>query len=409
MIYDRILVRYGELSIKGKNRKYFINALHRVIRQKLKGYEDLKIQATRDRCYIMLNGTDPALVTAELNKVFGIQSYSLAARCDTDIEAIKKLALDIIEQQPKVPTTFKVETKRSYKNFEMLSHDVTRADGAHLLINTDHLKVDVHNPELRVYVEVRAEGSYIMAEHIKGLGGFPVGIGGKGLLMISGGIDSPVAGYLMQKRGVEIEAIHFASPPYTSVRSKQKVLDLMEKNAQYAPRDKVLVHIVPFTDLQRAIYENIPNSYTMTIMRRMMYRVAEGIAKKRDILILGNGESLGQVASQTLASMYAINEVTSMPIIRPVATLDKLEIIDIAKKIDTYEISIRPYEDCCTVFVPENPATNPSLEKCLKYEQNFEFEELVQKCIDETEIMTIRAGEIIDLEDNSACALNDLF
>ncbi len=409
MIYDRILVRYGELSIKGKNRKYFINALHRVIRQKLKDYEDLKIQATRDRCYIMLNGTDPALVTAELNKVFGIQSYSLAARCDTDIEAIKKLALDIIEQQPKVPTTFKVETKRSYKNFEMLSHDVTRAVGAHLLINTDHLKVDVHNPELRVYVEVRAEGSYIMAEHIKGLGGFPVGIGGKGLLMISGGIDSPVAGYLMQKRGVEIEAIHFASPPYTSVRSKQKVLDLMEKNAQYAPRDKVLVHIVPFTDLQRAIYENIPNSYTMTIMRRMMYRVAEGIAKKRDILILGNGESLGQVASQTLASMYAINEVTSMPIIRPVATLDKLEIIDIAKKIDTYEISIRPYEDCCTVFVPENPATNPSLEKCLKYEQNFAFEELVQKCIDETEIMTIRAGEIIDLEDNSACALNDLF
>ena len=409
MIYDRILVRYGELSIKGKNRKFFINALHRVIRQKLKGLDDVKVQATRDRCYIMLNGTDPEQVMERLNKVFGIQSYSLAARCDTDIEAIKALALKLIQSQPQEPTTFKVETKRSFKQFEMLSHDVTRAVGAHLLVNTDHLKVDVHHPQLRVYVEVRKDGSYIMADHIKGLGGFPVGIGGKGLLMISGGIDSPVAGYLMQKRGVEIEAIHFASPPYTSVRSKQKVLDLMEKNAQYAPADKVLVHVVPFTDLQKAIYENIPNSYTMTVMRRMMYRIAEGVARKRNILILGNGESLGQVASQTLASMYAINQVTNMPIIRPVATLDKLEIIDIAKKIDTYDISIRPYEDCCTVFVPENPATNPSLENCLKYEQKFDFEPLVQKCIDETEIITVRAGEMIELEDNAACALTDLF
>ena len=409
MIYDRILVRYGELSVKGKNRKYFINALHRNIRHKLKAFENLQIQATRDRCYILLNGTNPEPVIEQLNKVFGIQSYSLAARCDTEIEAIKDLALKLIQAQPQTPTTFKVETKRAHKQFEMLSHDVTRAVGAHLLVNTDHLTVDVHNPQLRVYVEVRREGSYIMADHIKGLGGFPVGIAGKGLLMISGGIDSPVAGYLIQKRGVEIEAIHFASPPYTSVRSKQKVLDLMEKNAHYAPHGKVKVHVVPFTTLQKAIYENIPNSYAMTVMRRMMYRIAEGVAKKRDILILGNGESLGQVASQTLASMYAINEVTSMPIIRPVATLDKLEIIDIAKRIDTYEISIRPYEDCCTVFVPENPATSPSLEKCLKYERNFDFEALVQQCIDDTEVITVKAGELIALEDTSACAINDLF
>ena len=213
----------------------------------------------------------------------------------------------------------------------------------------------------------------------------------------------------MQKRGVEIEAIHFASPPYTSTRSKQKVLDLMEKNAHYAPEGHISVHIVPFTQLQTAIYENIPSSYTMTVMRRMMYRIAEGIAKKREILVLANGESLGQVASQTLASMYAINAVTNMPIIRPVATLDKNEIIEIAKKIDTYEISIRPYEDCCTVFVPEHPATNPSLEKCLEFEQNFDFESLVQQCIDQTEIITVRAGEMIELEENSVCALNELF
>lgn len=269
--------------------------------------------------------------------------------------------------------------------------------------------MDVHNPDMTVFVEVRREGTFIMADHIKGLGGFPVGISGKGLLMISGGIDSPVAGYLMQKRGVEIEAIHFASPPYTSVRSKQKVLDLMEKNAHYAPVDSIDVHVVPFTELQTAIYENIPSSYTMTVMRRMMYRIAEGIAKKREILVLANGESLGQVASQTLASMYAINAVTNMPIIRPVATLDKNEIIEIAKQIDTYDISIRPYEDCCTVFVPEHPATNPSLEKCIEFEQNFDFESLVQKCIDNTEIITVRAGEIIELEDNTACPLNDLF
>lgn len=409
MIYDRILVRYGELSIKGRNRKYFKNALHKIIRRKLRPLENITYEVTRDRFYIILNGTAPELVTEQLDKVFGLQSYSLAARCENEIDVIKALALDIINEQPKVPKTFKVETKRAHKQFPMQSGEISRGVGAHLLINTDHLSVDVHNPDMMVYVEVRREGTFIMAEHIKGLGGFPVGISGKGLLMISGGIDSPVAGYLMQKRGVEIEAIHFASPPYTSVRSKQKVLDLMEKNAHYAPTDSVKVHIVPFTELQTAIYENIPNSYTMTVMRRMMYRIAEGVAKKRDILVLANGESLGQVASQTLASMYAINAVTNMPIIRPVATLDKNEIIDIAKKIDTYEISIRPYEDCCTVFVPEFPATNPSLEKCIEFEQKFDFEPLIQKCIDDTEIITVRAGEIIELEDNAACAINDLF
>ncbi|MCL1949765.1 MAG: tRNA 4-thiouridine(8) synthase ThiI [Turicibacter sp.] len=410
MIYDRILVRYGELSIKGKNRKFFKDRLHRTIRHKMKEISGITYEITRDRFYILLNGTDPAPVIQKLNQVFGIQSYSLAAKTENDIEKIKDLALEMVLSQTGGLTTFKVETKRSQKQFPLQSGDISRAVGAHLLINTEHLKVDVHNPQLTVYVEVRQEGSYVMAEHIKGLGGFPVGIGGKGLLMISGGIDSPVAGYLLQKRGVEIEAIHFASPPYTSIRSKQKVLDLMEKNAHYAPEGKVKVHIVPFTKLQTSLYDHIPASYTMTIMRRMMYRIAEGIAKKRGALILGNGESLGQVASQTLASMYAINEVTSMPIIRPVATMDKNEIIDVAKSIDTYNISIRPYEDCCTIFVPENPATNPSLEKCLEYEAKFDFEGLVQACIDECETLVIRAGEIIELErSEGACDVSDLF
>lgn len=410
MIYDRILVRYGELSIKGKNRKVFKNQLHRIIRHKMRDIEGITFEITRDRFYILLNGVEPKPVLEKLNQVFGIQSYSLAAKVENDIEKIKDLALEMILDLAKEPTTFKVETKRSQKQFPLQSGEVSRVVGGHLLINTEHLKVDVHNPQITVYVEVRQEGSYVMAEHIKGLGGFPVGIGGKGLLMISGGIDSPVAGYLLQKRGVQIEAIHFASPPYTSVRSKQKVLDLMEKNAQYAPKGEVKVHVVPFTKLQTAIHDHIPASYTMTIMRRMMYRIAEGVAKKRGALILGNGESLGQVASQTLASMFAINEVTSMPIIRPVATLDKNEIIEIAKDIDTYEISIRPYEDCCTIFVPDNPSTNPSLEKCVYYESKFDFGELVQACIDECEEITVRAGEIIDLElGNAACDVSDLF
>ena len=409
MVYDRILVRYGELSIKGKNRKYFKNSLHKIIRHKLRDLKDISYEVTRDRFYIILNETEPKLVTDQLDKVFGLQSYSLAARCENNIEEIKALALEIIKQQTTQPTTFKVESRRSHKQFPMISGEISRAVGAHLLINTDHLTVNVHQPQVTVFVEVRREGTFIMAEHVKGLGGFPVGIGGKGLLMISGGIDSPVAGYLMQKRGVEIEAVHFASPPYTSIRSKQKVLDLMEKNAHYAPEESAIVHIVPFTELQTAIYDHIPASYTMTVMRRMMYRIAEGIAKKREILILGNGESLGQVASQTLASMYAINAVTNMPIIRPVATLDKNEIIEIAKKIDTYDISIRPYEDCCTVFVPDHPATNPSLEKCIEFEGKFDFMPLVQKCIDETEIIIVRAGEIQDLEGNESCALTDLF
>ena len=409
MIYDRILVRYGELSIKGKNRKYFKNSLHKIIRHKLRALQDVTFEVTRDRFYIILNGTDSKLVTEQLDKVFGLQSYSLAARCDNELESIKTLALDMVMQQSGAPTTFKVETKRSDKQFPLISGEISRAVGAHLFINTEHLSVDVHKPQLTVFVEVRREGSFVMVEQIKGLGGFPVGVGGKGLLMISGGIDSPVAGYLMQKRGVAIEGIHFASPPYTSIRSKQKVLDLMEKNAHYAPEEEVKVHIVPFTELQTAIYDQIPASYTMTVMRRMMYRIAEGVAKKHSILVLGNGESLGQVASQTLASMYAINAVTNMPIIRPVATLDKNEIIDIAKKIDTYDISIRPYEDCCTVFVPDHPAINPSLEKCIEFEERFDFMPLVQKCIDETEMITIKAGEIIELEGDNSCAINDLF
>jgi len=402
---NRILVRYGELSIKGKNRKHFKNALHRAIRYKLKPFTDLTFEITRDRFYIILNGVDAAVVSEKLDEVFGLQSYNLSAKTENDIDAIKKLALAIISEQYQMPTTFKVETKRADKSFFMESGEISRAVGGYLLANAPQLKVNVHQPDMVLNIEVRREGAFVMAGATKGLGGFPVGSSGKGLLMISGGIDSPVAGYLMQKRGVEIEAIHFASPPYTSERSLQKVVDLLKKIAVYSADGKVRLHIVPFTKLQEEIHKEMPDSYEMTIMRRMMYRIAEGVAKKREIMVLANGESLGQVASQTLASMNAINAVTAMPIIRPVATYDKLEIIDIAQKIGTYETSILPFEDCCTIFVPKSPATNPTQELCEKYEGRVDFSQLIEDCIEgvETRIISVE-----DVEDAVSAEIDDL-
>jgi len=399
VVYDRILVRYGELSIKGKNRKIFKNALHRAIRFKLKPFAALTFEITRDRFYIILNGVDANVVSEKLNEVFGLQSYSLAAKTENDIDAIKKLALEVITEQYPGPTTFKVETKRADKSFFMQSGDISRSVGGHLLANTHNLIVNVHQPDMILNIEVRREGSFVMAGRVKGLGGFPVGSSGKGLLMISGGIDSPVAGYLLQKRGVEIEAIHFASPPYTSERSLQKVVDLLKKVAVYAATGEIKLHIVPFTKLQEAIHQHMPDHYEMTIMRRMMYRIAEGVAKNHDIMVLANGESLGQVASQTLASMNAINAVTAMPIIRPVATYDKLEIIDVAQKIDTYETSILPFEDCCTIFVPKSPATHPTQALCEQYEAMVDFTDLIADCIKQVETRII---SIVEMEETLA-------
>ena len=408
MIYDRILVRYGELSVKGKNRKVFQEALHRAIRFKMKCFGDLKFELTRDRFYIILNGTDSAAVAAKLDEVFGLQSYSLAAKTTNDIDEIKKLALAVIKEQYPGPTKFKVETKRSDKNFFMQSGEISRAVGGFLLARTDNLTVDVHNPDMILNIEVRQEGTYVMAGATRGLGGFPVGSSGKGLLMISGGIDSPVAGYLLQKRGVSLEAIHFASPPYTSPQSLKKVEDLLRKVAVYSANGQIKLHIVPFTQLQEEIHQKINDSYEMTVMRRMMYRIAEGVANKRDIKVLANGESLGQVASQTLASMNAINAVTAMPIIRPVATYDKLEIIDIAKKIDTYETSILPFEDCCTIFVPKSPATNPSKDLCEEYEARFDYTAFLTDCIQNVETKIISVDDM-GKSDDTTLAIDELF
>ena len=385
IVYNHVLVRFGELSTKGKNRNEFIRRLSDNIRQCCFDMPNLRYERTHDRLYIHLNGTDPIPLMERLKDVFGISSYSLAVKVESEIEEIKETAYRMAMESEE--DTFKVETRRNDKQFPMISDEINRAVATVILKNSDK-KVDVHQPKLRIQIEVRKECTYIMCWTVKGAQGYPVGVGGKALLLLSGGIDSPVAGYLTMKRGVEIEAIHFASPPYTSNAAKQKVLDLASKISGY--QGKIKVHVIPFTETQLAIYENCDESYAITIMRRMMVRLAERIASANKCLALVTGESVGQVASQTLESMQTINDVTKMPILRPVVTYDKIEIIETAKKIGTYETSILPFEDCCTIFDPKNPVTRPKIERAVKLEEKFDFESLLDECIKNEEIVIVK-------------------
>lgn len=384
---SHILVRFGELTTKGKNRKTFIRKLCGNTKEILHSFHHLKYELSFDRLYIHLNGENPKAVCDQLKTVFGIHSFSLCYKVDTDLEKIKAVCLQIIENNP--GHTFKIDTKRNDKDFPMLSHDINTAIAGYIFHHTSkELKVDVHHPEILVKVELRKEYTYVMDNVMKGAGGYPVGIGGKALLMLSGGIDSPVAGYLTMKRGVDIECIHYASPPYTNQQAREKVLDLVDVLRHYT-HGKIVVHIVPFTELQLAVYEHCQESYAMTIMRRMMYRIAEGVAQKHQCLAIVNGESIGQVASQTLESMSVINSVIQMPVLRPVACMDKLEIIDVAQRIGTYDISIRPHEDCCTIFTPKQPATKPKSYKAEALEASWDYQSMVQECIDHVETIVI--------------------
>ncbi|MEG0470165.1 MAG: tRNA uracil 4-sulfurtransferase ThiI [Longicatena sp.] len=384
IVYDHILVRFGELSTKGKNKKDFIKRLLTNMKNALREFEALTYERTHDRMYIMLNGEDPKKVSEPLAKVFGISSFSFAIQVPSDIEEIKKTALMVAKETS--GDTFKIESRRSYKLFPMISDEINRELAGEILRNTEW-KVNVKTPDLRIQVELHEDHTYIMTNKIPGAGGYPVGVGGKALVMLSGGIDSPVASYLMMKRGISIECIHYASPPYTSKAAQDKVLDLARAIAPY--QGHIRVHVVPFTELQLAIYKHCDESYAITIMRRMMYRIAQRICEKQNCLAIVNGESIGQVASQTLESMQTINEVTQMPVIRPVACLDKLEIIDLAKKINTYETSILPFEDCCTIFTPKNPVTKPTLHRAQRLESRFDFETLLSECIEKTESINI--------------------
>ena len=377
-----ILIKYGELTTKKGNRNQFINKLNENIKKVI----DAKIIKKRDRMYILTDNI--ALVTKKLQKVFGLQGIVIAYQVNTNSDDIKNAVLEVLKDIKF--KTFKVETKRANKNFEIKSMDFNNIIGSLVLKNFD-CKVDVHNPDIVVHIEIREE-TYIYLNEIKGSGGYPVGIQGKGILMLSGGIDSPVAGYLALKRGIDIDCLYFDSPPHTSLEAKNKVIKLASILNEYSGNIRLLV--VPFTKLQEEIYKKVPSEYNITILRRMMYRIATSIDKKYKVVI--NGESIGQVASQTLTSINVINSVTNFPIIRPVACLDKLEIIEIAKKIGTYETSILPFEDCCTIFVPKHPVINPKIEKCLEYEQ-FNYQELIDECINNIEIITEFNNDYNDL------------
>lgn len=382
-----VLIKYGELTTKKGNRKFFINTLYQNLKKKLNNF-DVKISRDISRMYIEFSEQELELVLEKLNQVFGVHSYQIAYKIETDIEKIKELAVEVMNEKS---GTFKVETRRANKNFPIQSIEFSRQVGGLVLKNNSHLTVDVHNPDTTLTIEILERFTYLYTDIYHGLGGYPVGVQSKGILMLSGGIDSPVAGWMALKRGVKIDAVYFEAIPHTSLEARYKVIELSRKLCKYC--DSIKLHIVPFTNIQEAIYKECNPEYCITIMRRMMYRIMEKLAKKNKGLVIINGESIGQVASQTLTSMSVINSVTNMPVIRPVACLDKLEIIDIAKKIDTYDISILPYEDCCTVFVPKHPVINPSLQECLLNEKKFDFEKMIDETVNQVETVVIKEVE----------------
>lgn len=389
--YDHIMVRFGELSTKGKNKIDFIRILYRNIQRALKDIPNIETFMRHDHIYVTLNGEDYHPIVERLQDVSGIQGLSLVHKAkDRDIENIKNISLELIKQEE--GKTFKVKVKRVDKKYPMVSDEITRSVAGHILINLgDKLSVDVHNPDILLSIEVKEEAVYIFSHTFKGAGGYPLGVGGKAMHMLSGGIDSPVAAYLLMKRGVMIECIHFASPPYTQAGVIYKLEDLLKVLNRYQGR--IRLHIVPFTKIQEAIYDHTDESYCITMMRRMMFRLADRLAKMRHCPVISSGESVGQVASQTLQSMKVINEVTNMPIIRPCATMDKTDIISTAIKIGTYDISIRPFIDCCTIFTPKSPKTSPHLDDCLKYEEEFDYEPLLKEALSNIEVKIITDEE----------------
>ncbi|NNG66044.1 tRNA uracil 4-sulfurtransferase ThiI [Caldanaerobacter subterraneus] len=368
---DVLLIKYGELALKGENRSFFENTLVKNIKYALRDFDGVKVEKTHGRIYVECEKNVEEAIE-RLKKVFGIVGITRAKEADLDLEEIFKAAVDLMKSHQ--GKTFKVETKRPNKAFPYNSMEISRRVGAAVLKNVKNMKVDVHNPDVLLNVEIR-EKAFLYAGVIEGAGGLPLGTNGKATVLLSGGIDSPVAAWMMMKRGVEVEAVYFHSPPYTSDRAKEKVVDLCKVLSQYGRGMRL--HVVHFTDLQLEIYEKCPARLTTIIMRRMMMKIAEKIAQQNGSLALITGESLGQVASQTIESLYVTNSSVSLPVFRPLIGMDKREIIDIAQKVGTYEISIRPYEDCCTIFVPKHPATKPKLEKVLEAEEKMDYQKFI--------------------------------
>ena len=398
MKYTEIMVRYGELSTKGKNRKTFIMQLAQNVKRALADFPALKIHADRDRMHILLNGEDREEVIPKLSKVFGIQNFSPSIRIEKEMPAIRAMVQEVVREVYTPGKTFKITAKRSDHSFELDSNGLNQELGGAVIEAIPEIQVQMKKPDINLRIEIRKDAAYLSYETIRGAGGLPVGTSGRGMLMLSGGIDSPVAGYLAMKRGVEVEAVHFASPPYTSEQALQKAKDLAEKLVPYVGTIQFIE--VPFTEIQEEIQRVVPQGYLMTITRRLMLRLTDAIREMRKGLVIINGESLGQVASQTLQSMVAINEVTSTPIIRPVVSMDKTEIIEIAEKIDTFELAIQPFEDCCTIFAPPQPKTRPRLDKAQDYEARLDLEGLMARALEGLKITEISAETAKDKQED---------
>ena len=402
----RILIRYGELSTKGRNKKMFTQKLASNIKKALVDFPQVKVIPDYDFMYLDLHEAPEEAVIEKVKPIFGIQSISPVYIIEKDMEVAKKVVLDLLSQEDLEGKTFKIMTKRSDHTFEMDTNQINLFLGDAVLEAFPDIKVQLKQPDITVRIDVRREHLMVSLKTIQGAGGLPVGTSGRVMLMLSGGIDSPVAGYLAMKRGMEIQCVHFASPPYTSPQALEKTKLLAAKIARFGGSIQFLT--VPFSRIQEEIKKSVPEAYLMTIMRRFMLRITDQLRENARALAIANGESVGQVASQTLDSMVAINDVTNTPIIRPVATMDKLDIIKVAEEIDTFELSIQPFEDCCTVFAPPSPKTKPKLEKARQYEARLDVEGLIKEAVEGTVIEEITANYTTPVETASQ-EIDDLF
>lgn len=402
----RILIRYGELSTKGRNKKMFTQKLASNIKKALVDFPQVKVIPDYDFMYLDLHEAPEEAVIEKVKPIFGIQSISPVYIVEKDMEVAKKVVLDLLSQEDLEGKTFKIMTKRSDHTFEMDTNQINLFLGDAVLEAFPDIKVQLKQPDITVRIDVRREHLMVSLKTIPGAGGLPVGTSGRVMLMLSGGIDSPVAGYLAMKRGMEIQCVHFASPPYTSPQALEKTKLLAAKIARFGGSIQFLT--VPFSRIQEEIKKSVPEAYLMTIMRRFMLRITDELRKNAKALAIANGESVGQVASQTLDSMVAINDVTNTPIIRPVATMDKLDIIKVAEEIDTFELSIQPFEDCCTVFAPPSPKTKPKLEKARQYEARLDVEGLIKEAVEGTVIEEITANYTTAVETTQQ-EIDDLF
>ena len=406
-MYEYIMIRYGDLILKGKNQHIFRHNINNQIAHKMYGL-NVEIEFQHDLVFIKLNGVEADEVINRLNFISGLSSYSKTLKCDYDLDLIAEKSIKLLKHEISKKTTFKVETKRADKSIDLKSFEISNLVSKKVLREVENLVVDVKKPEKTLNIEARTDGTYIFTDRIPGMGGFPTSTGGRAMLLISGGIDSPVAGYLTMNTGLEIECVHFESSPLTPIESVQKVIDLVTVLSKYAPSSKIKLHIVPFREIHEKILAETPETYIITIMRRMMYRIADSLAKKNNCKAIVSGDSIGQVASQTLESLITVQDVVNSLVVRPLATFDKNDIIKIAKKINTYQISNRPFSDCCTVYVPKRPAIKPTVERAETFEKAFEYENYVKTAIANTKTIEINERKPLNII-NKGFSVEEIF